>query len=95
MALNFPANPIPNQLYTDPSNNYTYQWRIDPQSLTDQGKWITRISTVSDNLPTYSSNPGPQAPNSPFVGQFWFNTTNSILYTWYDAGLGADWVATN
>lgn len=92
MALNFPLNPSPNQLWTDPTNNYTYQWKVDSASLTGQGKWITRISTNEDNLSLVSSNPGPTPPDNPFVGQFWFDTTNLILYTWFDDGGGADWV---
>jgi hypothetical protein len=94
MPLNFPSNPTPDQLWTDPNNNYTYQWKVDPDSITGQGKWITRISTDEDNLAPVSSNPGTTAPTDPFIGQFWFDTTNLILYTWCDLGPGVTWINT-
>lgn len=50
MTINFPANPVADELYTDPSNNYTYQWKVDPESLTGQGKWTTRISRTTGAL---------------------------------------------
>jgi hypothetical protein len=94
MALNFPTSPTPDQLWTDPSNNYTYQWRVDPQSLTGQGKWVTRISRPIGNFQG-SSNPGPTPPPDPVIGEFWFDTTNFILYTWCDLGPGATWINTS
>jgi hypothetical protein len=148
MALNFPANPVPNQIWTDPANNYTYQWKVDPESPTGHGKWTTRISRdtgsldydylrldasngpITNNLsvegyievnsgpqsfrtpPTRgetglflrtlgdgttdwhssSSNPGPQPPSDPSIGDFWFNSANSNLYTWYNPGTGPQWM---
>lgn len=153
MALNFPANPTPNQIWTDPANNYTYQWKLDPDSLTGQGKWTTRIArsdatlddtylrldtingpltnpleiegylevnssgpqsfrtplvrgvqgkvleTLGDGTTDWvangNSNPGPQAPVDPEIGQFWFDPTGPDLYTWYDPGTGPQWVSVN
>ncbi|AEC52961.1 triple helix repeat-containing collagen [Synechococcus phage S-CRM01] len=69
MALNFPANPTPNQIYFDVSNGYRYQWVVDPQSLTGQGKWTVRTSGFNNN-PAGAQGPqgfqgdpgGPQGP---------------------------------
>lgn len=93
MALNFPSSPTPDQIYTDPSNNYTYQWKVDPESLTGQGKWVNRIARPDSRFQG-SSNPGPQAPVDPVIGEFWFDPTVPALYTWYDDGTGPQWTST-
>lgn len=52
MAISFPNNPSPNQIWVDPESNITYQFQIDPESPSGQnlGKWTTSIRRNEINL---------------------------------------------
>lgn len=75
MTLDFPGAPPLGQIYPA-SNGINYQW--------DGDKWTTQINSNNSSI---GSNPGPQPPANPKVGDFWFDTTNGQLYVRWDDGV--------
>ena len=87
-SLDFPANPTENQQFTG-SNNIQYVYA--------SGKW-TSLGAIVDHDPD-SDKPtisiGSTPPDSPAVGEMWFNTVKGILFIWYrdesQSGVEGQW----
>ena len=61
-ASNFPANPSDGDQFINPANGYTYEFQVDPDSPTSQGKWTTRIRPNSDFDDDYLKLDGSNGP---------------------------------
>ena len=67
MALDFPLTPTLGQVYTNPTNGYTYAW--------DGSKWVISPSTATTNTGQFIvSNSAPTATNA---GDIWVNTATT------------------
>lgn len=73
--------------YINTSNNYIY----GPKAA---GAWPAGISLVGGGASTGSSvTISDTAPGSPNSGDVWWNSTNGVLYIYYDDGSSSQWVA--
>lgn len=80
--MSFPSNPSPNQIYTAP-NGIVYQ-------LTPKGLWKV---LSGPNGAAINFTAGPAAPQSPSLGDQWFDTLNKVLKSWAMNGTDYYWEA--
>lgn len=72
--------------YINTSNNYIY----GPKAA---GTWPAGISLVGGGAAGSSVTISDTAPVSPNSGDVWWNSTNGVLYIYYDDGTSSQWVA--
>ena len=80
MNLSFPPTTIPGTIHVA-ENGVTYQW--------DSSKWTTQLRPSYANT---GSNPGPNPPQTPTPGTFWFDSVSGQLFTYYSDGTSSQWV---
>lgn len=68
----FPSNPQVNDIYTNPNNGIAYEY-------TNKGLWRVLSGPFSNGINFIA---GPVEPQSPSLGDQWFDTLNKVLKSW-------------
>ena len=77
MAINFPDNPTNGQQYTAGGITFVYDSTANRWDSTGESS----STTISDN-----------APSNPTAGDMWFDSSNAVLYIYYNDGDTSQWI---
>jgi len=77
MAINFPDSPTNGQQYTAGGITFVYDSTANRWDSTGESS----TTTISDN-----------APSNPTAGDMWFDSSNAVLYIYYNDGDTSQWI---